>query len=227
MLQRNWSQVSPKRSVPHIVLLSHIHPLTNAHILKEHRYPLALPPSLTFKHTHRSSHKNASKHIRSQTPANVPFTLQTQATHTTSLSHRDSSTHLLRCPHQATDTPPPMKSQMTHSLTGQQSQTHNHCHLHHRQARTHSSSEAGIVTVREDQDPVHTREFPITCTHMNARIHIYHHVANTSTVHTYIRAPHITIAPAQTQSETHMFTTTQILPDLTTPARSRSQAHPG
>ena len=157
---RNWPQFPQKRSVPRILWLPHTHPLTNAHILKEHRHPLALPPSLTLKHTHRIAHKYTSNHIPSQTPANARMShaLFRPRPHTpTSLSHTDSSTHLLRCPHHATDTPFSMKSQVMQSLTGQQSQTHNHCNLHHRQTHTHSPAEAGIFTVRDD--PAHTVSF--------------------------------------------------------------------
>lgn len=164
---RNWPQSPPKRRLPHILQLPHTHPLTNAHILQEHRHPLALPPSLTLKHTHRIPHKNTSNHIPSQTPANAHMsrTLFRPRPHTpTSLSHTDSSTHLLRGPHHATDTPSPTKSQMMHSLRGQQSQIHNYCNLHHRQAHTHthqqkraySHSEMTLYTLMSFQSRAHT-----------------------------------------------------------------------
>lgn len=155
-----------KRSLPHILWLPHTHPLTNAHILKEHRHPLALPPSLTLKHTHGITHKNTSNHI----PALKLQHMHACCAHSSDPGHThpprcptDSSPDLLRGPHHAPDTPPPMKSQMTHRPTGQQSQTHNHCNSHHRQAHTHSPAAAGIFTVRDGpytlmHNHVHTHE---------------------------------------------------------------------
>lgn len=113
---------------------------------REHRQPHSLSNSSKCTHVTRPPQTQAT---------HTHFTVPYRFIHTSAQGPAPRHRHTFF--HEVTDDAQSYRATITNSqLLQLTSQTGSH---------THSPAEAGIFAVRED--PVHTHEFPITCTHMN------------------------------------------------------------